>query len=1195
MLDITKFVKVCLSESFMNHRKYFMIYIIFRVGDNLLAINNNLLSGKPVSYVTELIRSIPRGKVEILVRSCPADLLAERKQSIQNSEITLCDSDSSVSTVTNAIDHRSNAATLALPLPIDTKSKVLTTRKLTPFQEVTPFIPPPDSFSESTNEIETNVPFNSQVKVENIVNNSGLASSSGHESEGQDDLSDVASLPAAPPRPRFPTSAASEVFSNEGLEFGGAPDEDSDLESMFSCIPAAPPPPKYRFKTESLLIENLSAKEMESDAESFFTSIPAPPPPVVTPEFLREREKESGSCSTFSTIPPPQLLDAEIITANSKIKNGSSEPKVKNSDQHFNNDAFNNNELRRERMSSVTKQLNEKLVVQNNFLKPISTRNSEVEQCLLKQTINDQIVEATVDSNLSCQNAIMDTKETNSKNSLTRSKDKKISLFSKLKSKIALPSKQDKSDVKKTLKPSISHPDLLQVSQFVSNMRKAESMNSEVFPKAMIPSIELTQWHSTSDVSQKQSSLPRILSFRKSPKEKVEKRKKGSRSGSRHSNSRNISPPATPPPPPPPEFEEAGSVSNQIYTEEVQTTKADSVNRTYEEIDSFVITSLDLNCATSAVSEGPSNNSQPPASYAAEGPTTFLSPKENRENTLTELRNYESVELFAGLEETKLTEKKRRKTPPNPPPRNGTPMQPKDDIFRDLKSDLYEDCPSNSKEKRSSLMSFNFPPPPTDEEENSMTLKSQKPPSSYDDSSGPSDLEIDGKEVNEVFYDEVNESLKDDKIVKERRHKSLDKDYRLSEFFEKDKADPKLQPFILTGDVDQYLQDLRNDSLDQSYDDDGWGSEFSSNIYDEPCRLSSSMSSFTNVKNLSVDTFFPLKPPLNSSLKITDTLKKSKKQLSSEGGKSTSPVTPKMKVKNFFSRKSSLDLPDTENNKKNRQHLSHTLPRKLEKQSALSISQPVLINRKSFVDIFSPDDLQRYGFPSAKRNSHQDLVDEIIQGKSTVKVPVSSMKPCHSESDLSKISSNSESVYATIPDLRQNPIPKPPRKGTIDPQQMALDAQAYANISFPSGSEYKTNVEQVKQNEDHTEVLLHDASYENLSYYTKSEHKSGNFREVPPIPVEEEEFLTNSTSLSQEELEQLYAKVDFSKKTSPRGKYLDSVPFSGNFDVMGKVEPAHEEKFSQTFGKTPPPKPHKMFREGVFKVEVSWCHFHCNF
>ena len=134
------------------------------------------------------------------------------------------------------------------------------------------------------------------------------------------------------------------------------------------------------------------------------------------------------------------------------------------------------------------------------------------------------------------------------------------------------------------------------------------------------------------------------------------------------------------------------------------------------------------------------------------------------------------------------------------------------------------------------------------------------------------------------------------------------------------------------------------------------------------------------------------------------------------------------------------------------------------------------------------------------------------------------------------------------------------------------------------------NVKQIQikssQNEEHTEVTLHDASCENLSYYTKSEHESSSFREVPPIPVEEEEFLANNTSLSQEELEQLYAKVDFSKKTSPLGKYLDSVPFSGSFDVMGKVEPAHKEEFSQSFRKTLPHKPPKMFREGIFKVEV---------
>ena len=38
---------------------------------------------------------------------------------------------------------------------------------------------------------------------------------------------------------------------------------------------------------------------------SLFTSIPAPLPPAVTPEFLREREKEPESGSIFSSIQPP--------------------------------------------------------------------------------------------------------------------------------------------------------------------------------------------------------------------------------------------------------------------------------------------------------------------------------------------------------------------------------------------------------------------------------------------------------------------------------------------------------------------------------------------------------------------------------------------------------------------------------------------------------------------------------------------------------------------------------------------------------------------------------------------------------------------------------------------------------------------------------------------------------------------------
>ena len=92
---------------------------------------------------------------------------------------------------------------------------------------------------------------------------------------------------------------------------------------MFSCIPAAPLPPKYQFRTESLLIENLTSKEKESDAESLFNSIPAPPPPTVTLEILRERQKEPESGSIFSSIPPTRQLDAEIITANSQSKSES--------------------------------------------------------------------------------------------------------------------------------------------------------------------------------------------------------------------------------------------------------------------------------------------------------------------------------------------------------------------------------------------------------------------------------------------------------------------------------------------------------------------------------------------------------------------------------------------------------------------------------------------------------------------------------------------------------------------------------------------------------------------------------------------------------------------------------------------------------------------------------------------------------
>ena len=68
----------------------------------------------------------------------------------------------------------------------------------------------------------------------------------------------------------------------------------------------------------------------------------------------------------------------------------------------------------------------------------------------------------------------------------------------------------------------------------------------------------------------------------------------------------------------------------------------------------------------------------------------LLSPTEYRENTLTDLQNYETVELFTRLKDTKLMEEKIQKTPPTLPPRNGTPIQSKGNILGDLKSDRYE-------------------------------------------------------------------------------------------------------------------------------------------------------------------------------------------------------------------------------------------------------------------------------------------------------------------------------------------------------------------------------------------------------------------------------------------------------------------------------------------------------------------------
>ena len=643
--------------------------------------------------------------------------------------------------------------------------------------------------------------------------------------------------------------------------------------------------------------------------------------------------------------------------------------------------------------------------------------------------------------------------------------------------------------------------------------------------------------------------------------------------------------------------------------------------------------------ASSGISET-SSNSQGRCSYAAEGPTALKTPDLSRddiENSWDSLDDNGKTKFdFSNV--SPITLSKKPPTPPKPKgltsrssensqmnATNAVNLKEKSQSLGNLtvEFDDRDMLTKPSLEKRgSSLLQLNFPPPP--------------PPST-------------------TYEEPLNQIDASDGDTEEEESQACK-----SELSEKDKSDPKLQPFVMTSDVGAFLRGLDGDiEPDLNYkqhkmdyelidcassyiDDDGWGSEFSTNIYDEVGRLNS-MNSHDRLATIDdADTDFP-----DKVLDKSDGAR-GKRKLFRKNEEDTKepkpPSTPKLRVKdlkNFFNKKTNLDrkpeFQDIPLSKKERRRQVRSLPPGVLEKAELDISSPVLVKRETFSQMFSKEQLKAYGFPE-DRHCHERLVQQTIQQNLKYE-PLANIQRNNSVNNLVPILRTSSGLYA-VPDMKvtqqrsdyenkyselicdilttiKNPIPKPPRRrGSLDPSLLLKNAESYQNHeqikttieqTGNSGREMNEVFRSYERNENNVFYAV-ESPYENLKHYQGQDEIEGYHRPMPTIPINEEDFCNNNTSLSQEELDGLYASVDFTQKKSKRSPIVinnnshevlktklsdgygsDATVYSEpernneRYDLVNITPKATDVVVVQAERKR---SKRKRFTEGIFKVEV---------
>jgi len=1033
----------CKRESFfeLNYR------YLFRVGDNLLAINNESLSGKPISLVRDAIRLVPRGEFQILLRASNEE---EDKPSPKQLHPSMDDAESYVTTATARVEDDNPTE---LPLPNDTKSQVPTQRQT--------------SFSMKADVPAPNV-FRSNIARDFDV------------------YSDVTSLPPAPPRPMAPEGYTDEI--------------DSDVESYFSCIPA-PPPPITNFKVpvpsshsrDTVTVKSRLDSQLQTrynmdtaslarldfdDSKSDFY-MPPPPPRV-------------SKCNINSNVEESECSEESDYGDFERNRGGQLKPPTGDSNQERGEDEY-------EYKKRMSIEIAQRFVDENQ-----SIESQQQQQHAVQQEEPTEIYYPR---------------------SYHQSKDKKKSLFSRLKSKLLLPSKSEldnsgydqnanyrkspssKNNKKKQrpvsvadfrdtssrnkLKSSISQPDLtVQTADTVDGkrrLRKFDSLDEQSFmkefdqqkttPKSGVDS------GSTPDLNGRSSSLgvkqlPRILSFRKQKSTEKKKRK-----NSRH----NISPPHTPPPPPPSDqrelpksnefepFSPYDMIPSPTYDDEA------AEESPYEVIDKFKFSGNH----SYALSEASTSSQW--QSYAAEGPSILKDGEDcSFENVL---ENGDRNALRPNVNK-----------PPPPPPRPSS-LHVSPQMKRHHEIGIIETEEEQQEKERpmmtkreSSLLALQFPPPPT---------------GSYSDEQSSPLATSSVENSLEMSDDDILPGLGTSDKSSPRHPQTMD-------ISEKDKNDPKLQPFFLPEDTHKSLVSPRDTNYGNYADDDDmasdWGSEFSSSVVDYTPQRRATTSRYAshhraNMFNISTKSSTP---SLEQELDVYDN---TPKRLSQD-------------LKNLFSKQRSVTTltpngaqlrPPTANKERRKQVKS--LP-------ASNISEPVLMKRQTFAELFSQKEVNALGASPAENPSLDAIVNKTIRRNLG--------DPC---------------VDIDTTDGKKNPIPKPPR-GQLRTSESSFENDATKNL---------------------------DQCYQDVEEYHRSSSIIGRPLPTPDLEggdsKEDAAFLLNNSSLSEDELNQLYAKVDFSKKRAGRVKLMTSQ----------EVDVPPMKVYEYVNGDRP-------FEEGYFKIKVGLQH-----
>ena len=252
------------------------------------------MSGKPISRVQEIINSVPRGNIQLIAKSSKiSEEILRRKSNAQF-----------VNVRQDLIISKQTANDLASPKQAPFPESVFSTES--DFQVVSP--PPPPVFDQST--IADSEQQSRNLRYHHLDQLDGVSKASF-----RDDVSDMESLPSAPPRPVLPLNVhqldrrlddVDESFApvSPPPVFGEVQGDDSDNDSIFTALPPPPPKPQIELSNQNPAGHSSQYGDFQSrnsDRGSNHDS-------EATIRGQCSQSATSSSESESSLVPPPRRL-----------------------------------------------------------------------------------------------------------------------------------------------------------------------------------------------------------------------------------------------------------------------------------------------------------------------------------------------------------------------------------------------------------------------------------------------------------------------------------------------------------------------------------------------------------------------------------------------------------------------------------------------------------------------------------------------------------------------------------------------------------------------------------------------------------------------------------------------------------------------------------------------------------------------